>query len=253
MLSYPASTSRDEKLEIINLIKNKLLSIYKADIIAIGVYGSLALGNDGPFSDIEMHVVTKDGIKIKSYEFIYEKFKIEINTKQKNEFLNEAMMVDDSWAIRVGMFINILSIYDPNNFFNDVRKLPFHVPDAAIRETMREFMIWEPYETMAKIRNNYNCKNFNYLPLGAKDLIWQTSKLIGLANKQYYSTRARTFEESLKMNSKPSGYEELVFCVMDGKLNDKEYIYKLCEGLWLGLNDWYAELGIDYKVIKLPF
>ena len=46
-------------------------------------------------------------------------------------------------------------------------------------------MIWEPYETMGKIRNNVQSGNLNYLPLGAKDLTWQTAKLIGLANRTF--------------------------------------------------------------------
>lgn len=253
MLPYPTATSRDEKMAVIYEIKERLLNTYEDKILAIGVYGSIGQGNDNPFSDIEMHVVTKDGSSIKSHEFIYHKFKIEINTNQRRELIELAKTVDDSWAIKAGMFINVLRIYDPYNVFEEIKTLPLQVSNEAIKETMREFMIWEPYETIAKIRNNYHTANFHYLPLGAKDLAWQTAKLIGLANKQYYSTRARTFEESLKMAAKPSGYKELVLQVMEGQLHDKQHVYELCEKLWVGLNKWYEELKIDYKTQLLPF
>ncbi|MDQ0178001.1 kanamycin nucleotidyltransferase C-terminal domain-containing protein [Bacillus chungangensis] len=224
MLPYPTA-SRDEKIEIINKIKERLLNVYRDNILAIGVYGSISQENDGPYSDIKMHVVTTDGTSIESYEFIYDKFKIEISTKQRRELIELAKTVDDSWAIKASMFINVLQIYDPHDLFKEIKTLPLQVSNEAIRETMRECMIWEPYETIAKIRNNYHSANFDYLPLGAKDFVWQTAKLIGLANKQYYSTRARTFEESLKMASKPSGYEELVLQVMEGQLHDKQHVY----------------------------
>lgn len=253
MLSYPTATSRDEKMDIIYEIKERLLNAYEDNILAIGVYGSISQENDGPFSDIEMHVITTDGTSIESHEFIYDKFKIEISTKQRHELIELAKTVDDSWAIRAGMFINVLRIYDPHHLFEEIKTLPLQVSNEAIKETMREFMIWEPYETIAKIRNNYHTANFHYLPLGAKDLVWQTAKLIGLANKQYYSTRARTFEESLKMASKPSGYEELALQVMEGQLHDKQHVYELCEKLWVGLNKWYEDLKIDYKTQQLPF
>ncbi|MFU1794866.1 kanamycin nucleotidyltransferase C-terminal domain-containing protein [Paenibacillus azoreducens] len=253
MMPFPVSTSREEKLQIVKVIKDKLLNLHGDDIVGIGIYGSTALGKEGPFSDIEMHVVSRDGVQIKGQEFIYDKFKIEISTMQENEILSQAMEIDDSWAIKAGVFINILPIYDPGHFFERLSKLPFQVSEDAVRSVMREFMIWEPYETIGKIRNNYIAGNLNYLPLGAKDLSWQTAKLIGLANRQFYCTRATTYEESLKMKSKPFGYEELAICVMEGKLSDKEHIYQLCENLWTGLNDWYKELGIEYISTELPF
>ncbi|MGE6256709.1 kanamycin nucleotidyltransferase C-terminal domain-containing protein [Heyndrickxia sporothermodurans] len=103
------------------------------------------------------------------------------------------------------------------------------------------------------MRNNYRSSNLDYLSLGATDLLWQTAKLIGLAKKQFYTTRAKTFEESLQMELKPNGYKELVQQVMAGTLADKKQLYQMCENLWTGLNEWFDELGIHYKVKELPF
>lgn len=253
MLPYPTATTNEEKLKVIDEIKNRIINTYGDSVLAIGVYGSIALGTDGPFSDIEMHVVAKDGTESNTHEFIYGKFKIEINVNQKSEIFKQAREVDDAWSIKAGVFTNIKSIYDPSHLFDKIKSLPFLISDKEIKAIMREFMIWEPYETMAKIRNNYQIKNLHYIPLGAKDLVWQTSKLIGLSNKHIYSTRARVFEESLRMESKPAGYQHLVVKVMEGKLDDKELIYLLCEDLWTGLNEWYAELGIEYRTKELPF
>ncbi|MDR9856490.1 kanamycin nucleotidyltransferase C-terminal domain-containing protein [Paenibacillus sp. VCA1] len=253
MLPFPFPASREEKLQIVDRIKNRLLDLYGDDILAIGIYGSTALGKEGSFSDIELHVVSADGVQIQGHEFIYDKFKIEISPKQKSEIARQAAEVDDSWAIKAGVFINILPVYDPGRFFEELSQMPMRVSQEAIRSVMREFMIWEPYETMGKIRNNYASGNLNYIPMGAKDLTWQTAKLIGLANKQFFSTRARTFEESLHMASQPSGYVELVTRVMEGNLIDKGYVYRLCENLWTGLNEWYEELGIEYRSKELPF
>lgn len=252
MLPYPTATTRNEKMQMIEEIRKRLLLNYRDKILAIGVYGSIGQGNDGPYSDIELHVVTKDGVSLDSHEFIYDKFKIEISKKQKSEFIKQAKEVDDSWSIKAGVFTNILAVYDPEHLFEEVRDLPLMISDNAVKETMREFMIWEPYETIAKIRNNYNINNLNYIPMGAKDLVWQTLKLIGLANKQYYSTRARAYEESLKMESKPVGYENLVIKVMEGKLDDSKLIYDLCEQLWVGLNEWFCDLKIEYISKQLP-
>lgn len=252
MLPYPAPTTREEKLEMTNTLKERLLAARGDDILALGVYGSIALGTEGPYSDIEMHVITKDGIKMETLEFVYDKFKIELTTNNRTAFLKEAEEVDDSWAIKAGAFINIITVHDPEDFFEQIKNLPFKASDEARREVMKQFMVWEPYETMAKIRTNYSTGNLTYLPLGARDLLWQTAKLIGLANKSYYSTRARTLEESLKMKSIPDGYRELADFIQEEALQDKEKVLHLCEELWTGLNLWFDDMGLEYRLTELP-
>lgn len=252
MLAYPVSTTRKEKLDMIGRIKERLLFAHGEDILAIGAYGSIALETDGPFSDIELHVITSDASTLESFEFIYDKFKIELSTKTKVAFTKQAKDVDDSWAIKAGVFIHILPVHDPEGLFEQVRNLPLEVSDDAREDVMKEFMVWEPYETIAKIRNNYSSGNLNYLPLGAKDMLWQSAKLMGLANKTYYSSRARTFEESLEMESIPSGYRKLLDLISEGQLQDKEKIYFLCEDLWVGLNEWYSDMGLDYRLNEFP-
>ncbi|MEC0240164.1 kanamycin nucleotidyltransferase C-terminal domain-containing protein [Paenibacillus dokdonensis] len=253
MLDYPAATTRTEKKDIIGQMKDRLLQIHGETILAIGLYGSIAQGIDGPYSDIEILVVTEDGISLSDYEFIYLPFKIEISMKQKHEVWQTASAVDDSWAIKAGVYAHLEAIYDPSGLVVQIQALSEQVSEEAIRETMRDFMIWEPYETMGKIRNNKIAGNDHYLPLGAKDLAWQTAKLIGIANRTFYNTRARTYEESLAMPSRPSGYDELIHLLMRGHLHDTELVYERCECLWSGLNEWYENMGIDYKVTEFPF
>lgn len=253
MLPYPAATTREAKMEIIDRVTQRLLDLYGDDILAIGLYGSVAQGIDGPYSDIELRVITKDGVSLPGHEFIYHPFKIEIGMKQKHEAWRSASAVDDAWAIKAGAYVHLQALYDPQHLLDELRALPLQASDEAIRDVMQEFMIWEAYETMGKIRNSKQAGNYSYLPLGAKDLAWQSAKLIGLANRAFYNTRARTFEESLQMPSRPAGYEELVELVMSGQLHDAELVYARCEQIWTGLNEWYEELGIEYRVKELPF
>ncbi|AQU79327.1 MULTISPECIES: kanamycin nucleotidyltransferase C-terminal domain-containing protein [Planococcus] len=253
MLTYPVSTTRSEKLEMIAVLKDRLLAAYGEQLLAIGVYGSIALETEGPYSDIEMHVVTKEYHSIEDLEFVYDKFKIEIGFHDKQAFFEKAKKIDDAWAIKAGAFIHVLPVYDPTNLFEQVKCLPFEGLSSSAHRVMKEFMVGEPYETMAKIRNSYHSGNHNYIPLGANDLVWETAKLIGLANHTYYSTRAKTYEESVRMKSVPTGYRELVQFVMNGQLTDTETVYQLCESLWTGLNRWMESLGLNYRLTKLPF
>ncbi|MEK4439239.1 nucleotidyltransferase domain-containing protein [Paenibacillus sp. FSL K6-2862] len=123
MLSFPAETSRKEKLDFINEIKNKLLEKYDKDIEAIGIYGSVAQAKEGPYSDIELHIISRDGANIPNRELIYHPYKLEISTKQKSEWFHQASVVEDGWAIRTGSLVHITSLYDPNGIFYKARRL----------------------------------------------------------------------------------------------------------------------------------
>ncbi|PYZ97788.1 hypothetical protein CR205_04125 [Alteribacter lacisalsi] len=252
-LSFPAATTRKEKNDMITEINDRLLDSFGSKIAATGVYGSVGQETEGPFSDIEMHIVTRDGERLPDYEFIYEDFKIELSCSEQSELLRKAGTVDDSWAIKAGAWIHVKPLYDPENFFAELRQIPEQLSYDEIKAVMREFMIWEPYETMGKIRNNYASGNHRYLPMAARDLAFQTAKLIGLANRKYYRTRARMFEDSLKFPSRPSGYERLLELLLEGELHPSHKVYDRCENLWTGLNLWYEELGIDYKEDTFPF
>ncbi|WP_436756531.1 nucleotidyltransferase domain-containing protein, partial [Streptomyces sp. URMC 124] len=65
-------------MSMVTQIKDRLLQLHDDAILAIGLYGSLAQGIDGPYSDIELCVITKDGVSLHGHEFIYPPFKIEI-------------------------------------------------------------------------------------------------------------------------------------------------------------------------------
>lgn len=251
MVMGPFSTTREEKWAMAHQIRDRWLERYAQAVRAIGVYGSLARGTDGPFSDIEMWAVMQDGVAISSQEFVLGAFKVEIDVVERQAFFDMAKTIDDGWAIKAGTFVDVVPLSDSAHIFEAVKRMAMEIPDARVHEVMREFMVWEPYETMGKLRNTMG--SGAYVALGAMDLTWQTAKLIGLANRQYYTTRARTLAESLEMPSTPDGYQELVRAIVSGRLEDTTMVLQRCEDLWLGLNDWFTKLGISYTVDVLPF
>ena len=253
MLIGPFATAREEKWAMVRKIRDKWLEGYTQEVLAIGVYGSMARGTDGPFSDIEMWAVMRNGVAISGHEFVLGAFKVEIDVITRKAFFEMAETIDDGWAIKAGTFIDVVPLHDPDHIFAAVKRMAMELPNARVHDVMREFMIWEPYETMGKLRNSLRMGNEAYVALGAKDLTWQAAKLIGLANRQYYTTRARTLAESLKMPSRPDGYRELAEVIMSGRLEDTTTVLQRCEDLWCGLNDWFSQLGISYTVDVLPF
>ena len=82
----PTATTRAEKWDTAQAIAKKLQTTFGEAILAIGFYGSLARGTDGPFSDIEMWTVVEDGRNISGFEFIWGAFKVEIDVVERTGF-----------------------------------------------------------------------------------------------------------------------------------------------------------------------
>ncbi|WP_062355227.1 kanamycin nucleotidyltransferase C-terminal domain-containing protein [Bacillus kwashiorkori] len=252
MLKYPVQTSLEDKLKIVEKIKDNYLNQYRAHIIAIGVYGSIGKNIAGPYSDIEIHIVIEEEAIVAEYEFIYENIKIEIDVNTKSQLLKEAQTIDEMWPIVAGSYAEVLKIYDPTDFFSELKTTVLTYDEAKFTNAIRQFMIDELYETMGKIRNNWYNGNLNYLPQGAMDFAWEIAVLIGLVNKKYYTTRATTLQESLKMKYIPEHYHELVTLILEGDLQNKEKLYKYCESVWTAVNQWLTKRGIQYFVNELP-
>ncbi len=102
MLPYPAATSREDKWKFIHQVKEEVLQRDGGSILAVGVYGSLARGSDGPYSDIEIRILTPDGVDLPGQEEIIPPFKLEIGATQRSAWLKGAAFVDDSWAVKAG-------------------------------------------------------------------------------------------------------------------------------------------------------
>ncbi|WP_404293862.1 KNTase domain-containing protein [Cytobacillus kochii] len=253
MFLLPQPTSRIEKDRFIDIVKERLLKVYDEKIMAIGVYGSFALDEDGPYSDINFQVIVFDGQRIDDFQFIYPPFKVTIETLQKQQYITSAKEINSDWSLNVARFIHTMPIYDPIMFFSKMKSLPLQISSYEIKDVMKKCMIEELYVKMAKIRNLRLIQDETSLLLNAVEFCEQSAKLIGLANRYYFRSKTRMLEESLGIATKPHGYEQLVKLILQRDWDISENIYEACEHLWTGINQWFNELGINYRSHSFPF
>jgi hypothetical protein len=68
--------------------------------------------------------------------------------------------------------------------------------------------------------------------------------MIGLANRQTYSTATAAAKESLDMVDRPAGYDALCRMTMDNDLANNEKAFDACDTFWRGAAEWAAARGI---------
>src|SRR5215217_6373112 len=110
MWNGPQPQSRADRLQIVDRIVADLHRSYGDQIKAMALYGSLARGSDGDYSDIELWCVLKTpdlekGLK-KREEWVYGPSKAEVDLYGEEEMRADVLEVGEMWALEKGAFIN---------------------------------------------------------------------------------------------------------------------------------------------------
>ena len=244
MCGGPQPTDRAKRMALVREIADRVLTLYNERILAIGVYGSMARGTDGPYSDIEMLCVLRSTGEEYSYEWAHGSWKAEVDFYSQDILLQKAAEVDVDWPLTHGAYCDVLALYDPEGFFAKLRDTVLSQPQERFIAAIREVIMGELYELIGKLRNAQHSGHTAYLPELALNMAKYGAFLVGLANRRYYSNSTRVLEDSLNLPGRPSGYDTLCRMAMKGELSDPGQVAETCEAFWFGVEQWAAERNI---------
>lgn len=236
-----------ERFHLAEQVAHRILARYGEQVLAIGVYGSLARGSDQLYSDIEMKCVLNTCEESYSHEWIENGCKVEVNFESEDVILTEAATVEEDWAITHGAYFDLKPLYGSHDFLIKLQNALRSPAQEAFVAAIREIIVGNIYEDIGKLRNACLVGNTGYLPLLACAIAEQGALAMGLAHQKCYSTRALLFQESLELEPQPDGYESLCQLVMEGKLNDFDVIATTLERFWIGLIKWAGENGFNLE------
>ena len=239
--------THDERWELAVKIASQLQSHYGSQLIALGVYGSLARGSDGPYSDIEMHCIVNGEHIEKCFEWSTGPWKAEVDVTSPDVILADAAALDGDWAITHGAFVYVKPICDPEAFFTHLSQVVFDHPDSAFNYRVEEIIIGDIYELVGKIRNVVIRQTFSSLPTSAVKLSGFAAGLHGLYHRRLFTSSGTMFDEALLLPDAPNGFQALCQMVTSGQLNDPLKILGLTDRYWAGLEEWAASRGYSLK------
>jgi kanamycin nucleotidyltransferase len=225
-------------------IADQLKHHFTNRLLAIGVYGSLARGDDGPYSDIEMHCVIRgDGIDT-CYEWSAGPWKAEVDVISPDVLLASAAVVEGDWSITHGAYAQVRAIHDPEHFFPRLRQAVFSQPDEVFHERMEEVIVGDIYEMIGKIRNAEVRQERSSSPAYAVKLATFAACLQGLRHRHLFTSSGRLFTEAVSLADPPEGFGTLVEAVTAGNLADPAVILTLSNTFWTGLETWASQLDL---------
>lgn len=254
-MNGPIAMTRNERLDICREIASRLHEVYGESILAIGIYGSIARGTDGPYSDIEMFCVLRDSGETVElcHEWSAGPWKAEVDVWTASNLLHMASTVEGEWPLTHGPFFTHLSLYDPEDFFPRLRAAAESPPEEDFRRNIQEVLVGEMYEFAGKLRNVSLNGPHAYLPYLAMEFAHYGAMLIGLHHRKLYSTGAMVLPEAIMLPDLPDGYAPLARMVMSGQLSEPSKIVAACEDYWNGLVKWADEHGYVIHTARIPF
>jgi kanamycin nucleotidyltransferase len=126
------------RMELAQLIAERLIVRYGTAVKAIGLYGSLARQEDGPYSDIELFCVLRAPGEPRTYEWCAGAWKAEVNVLDEVALRQEASQLDGSWARTHGAFVRVLPLLDPDDYFGGLSEVVMSHPlNASVRRLRR--------------------------------------------------------------------------------------------------------------------
>jgi len=243
----PQPMERARRLALAREIAAQLQRHYGDQVLALGVYGSLARGTDGPYSDIEIHCVLRGSGIERCFEWSAGPWKAEVDVYSEDVLLRWAAQVDGDWALTHRVCTDVWALFDPTGFFPRLRDVTLSQPAPVFEQVLHDVIVGELYELIGKIRNVRAAQYEACLAYLAVEFAEYGAFLVGLANRYLYTTSTRMFEESLVLPDRPAGYDGLCHMVMVGELADPAQIVEACETFWSGVERWAEEREIQIE------
>ncbi len=254
MAGGPQPITRRERLALAYEIADRARAYRSGDLLAVGLYGSLARGDDGPYSDIEILCVLRTRDEDYSHEWTAGPWKAEVDFASENVLLAQAAEVDGRWPLTHGAYVHVRAIHDPEGVFPRLRRVVLGQTREKLDAALRCLIVEDIYELVGKVRNARHLGQASGLPLLAMHLALHGALLIGLANRALYTSGAKVLAESLRLPGRPAGYDDLCRLVMAGTLGNPAQVGAACEAFWSGVERWAAARGsVLDEPRRIPF
>ena len=243
-LNGPQAYTHADRLARLEAIAARLRRHFGADLLALGLYGSLSRATDGPFSDIELHAVVNGATDQYAYEWSAGPWKAEVDVYSPEAFLDCAAELDEFWPITHGAYAHVTPLHDPRSIFPRAARAVFDHSAADFDRLMAEVLVGDLYEVIGKARNAIALERKSSLAGEAVDAARYAACLLGLAHRHLFTTGPAAFSESLRLPDPPAHFPAYLDLVLSGDLRDNRRVAAALDALWDGMEEWAARRGL---------
>jgi kanamycin nucleotidyltransferase len=255
LFAGPQLVSREARRALAARIVECLKSGHGGRLIAVAVYGSVALDADGPYSDLEVWAAVADcheapGVNDRDHEWVWGPGKAEVNVMSESVMKDYVAEVEASWPLTHGQFVHARALYEApgrEGFVAEMRRRALDVSDADRDEALAKAVVGDIYELVGKLRNAAAMAQTANVARLVCTLAAQAACLVALHRRHSFRSDSTLLEEAAILDG-PDGQAELLRLVAEGALQDAASGMMVAERYWSGVRDWAEGHGLDLDV-----
>ncbi len=238
----PAGVSHEQRLCVARELASRVVAKHGAAIAAIAIYGTTSINVDGPYSDLDMTIVTYPDMGHETKCYTCGGLTINLDYQTVEESMEEAVDPNEG-----GPWMTVGVLYDPNGVIEQLRQTWRALTADDCRgqfiRYMRDFLV----TNIGKIRNAAIAGDRAMFIHAACDLAHDVCRSLCMLNdKTYVTGSARLFGETMKLKILPANFTQLIDIVSGARPASDQEIYDAAENLWAGMRRLAEEQGLQW-------
>jgi predicted nucleotidyltransferase len=207
--------THEERIAIARQLAERILRKYGRGVLAIFVIGSTAKNQDRPHSDLELVVVVRPWVRVRSKYYLYRDLVIEINYRKERLMLANARRLRWRWPVEADHYRNRLVLFERRGWL--LRRGWLTRLDAAVAENdaadfadaVREGAV-RLVDARGRLRNAREAGDDRLLAVAAFAIAERAAMLLLLLARRYVRTNQRFFDEAFACPDQPPDFRGLV-------------------------------------------
>lgn len=219
----------------------------RKDVLAIGIAGSVARGEAGPGSDLDMDVIVRRGPR-EHVGVVLDGTLLSLSFKTRRDFERHFTEASANLSHRHGG-LHAEVLYDPGGLFASVRAKVARLPEQVYRDSARDVLA-RMYEYLGKMRNARRRADHRNVVYGAWIVGLQAINLVGLLNRRPYTSENTMWSEWRAFPALPPGFADLVDVACGFRRVSDTTLLTATEALWSTCQRWAGRRGVRLRAIR---
>jgi predicted nucleotidyltransferase len=205
--------AHDELLDLAHELTRRLLARHGQEaILAVGLHGPVARGEDSEASDLHLAVITTGPeVQIPTRMLRHRGVVVDLGTIAAEDYLDEAGHIGPLWPLAADQYLHHLALHDPTGFFDKLRQAHESAVASSPPETflaaagydLAELASWE-----ARARADELNGELPGALLAVKEAAVLAALVIGLVRRTPYRDAGHALRAAATATGLPAGFTE---------------------------------------------
>jgi kanamycin nucleotidyltransferase len=208
------------------------LGKHGAKILGVGIYGTTAVGLDGPYSDLDMTFITRTDLGHESAVIARDGLLLNLDHQTWDESVAEA--TDPELA---GTWADFPVLYDSGGLFPTLRGMADALTDEDHARAFARKVAGDVATVLGKIRNAVVAADRASFLWACQAYVDAVCGALCLRSRRYVTGRARLREETKRLSVVPGSFAALIDAVSGARPATDQEAYDAAEALWECIQD----------------